>query len=277
MMVQFRGQKRGGARGRGRGLVRRDGRPDDLSRGRRAPGAHEHARTRATWSRSSPAPPSSSCGRWPHASASSTCCTPGSRSRTAVFTGRVVEPICFEEGKIYWLQQFIEEQGVDLAKSWFYTDSITDRPLLDIVGHPVAVNPDPLLYREAGAHAKCPYDRQSRQDADRTEDRRRGADRDVLGAAQHGVQRVATGAGPQHAEGRDASPQGAGDRTDEQRAESQVRERVRAVCVEHQRRDDSPDLATADAGRIGRARWPEEFPAGGACRDVGSRDEQRRQ
>jgi HAD superfamily hydrolase (TIGR01490 family) len=66
-----------------------------------------------------------------------------------LFTGRVVEPICFEEGKIYWVQQFIEEHGIDLAKSWFYTDSITDTPLLDLVGHPVAVNPDPLLYREA--------------------------------------------------------------------------------------------------------------------------------
>jgi len=65
------------------------------------------------------------------------------------FTGRVVEPICFEEGKIYWLQQFIEEQNVDLAKSWFYTDSITDLPLLDLVGHPVVTNPDPFLYREA--------------------------------------------------------------------------------------------------------------------------------
>ena len=65
------------------------------------------------------------------------------------FTGRVVEPICFEEGKIYWLQQFIEEQRIDLARSWFYTDSVTDRPLLDLVGHPVVVNPDPLLYREA--------------------------------------------------------------------------------------------------------------------------------
>ena len=65
------------------------------------------------------------------------------------FTGRVIEPICFEEGKIYWLQQFIEEQDVDLARSFFYTDSITDRPLMDIVGHPVAVNPDPRLYREA--------------------------------------------------------------------------------------------------------------------------------
>ena len=65
------------------------------------------------------------------------------------FTGRVVEPICFEEGKIYWLQQFIEEHHIDLARSWFYTDSVTDRPLLDLVGHPVVVNPDPLLYREA--------------------------------------------------------------------------------------------------------------------------------
>ncbi len=65
------------------------------------------------------------------------------------FTGRVIEPICFEEGKIYWLTQFIEEEGIDLAKSYFYTDSITDKPLLDLVGHPVAANPDPLLYREA--------------------------------------------------------------------------------------------------------------------------------
>jgi phosphoserine phosphatase len=61
----------------------------------------------------------------------------------------VIEPICFEEGKIYWLEQFIDEQAIDLAKSWFYTDSITDLPLLDLVGHPVAVNPDPLLYRQA--------------------------------------------------------------------------------------------------------------------------------
>lgn len=70
-----------------------------------------------------------------------------------LFTGRVIEPICFEEGKIYWLQQLIETQGIDLAKSWFYTDSITDRPLLDLVGHPVATNPDPLLYREARRRA----------------------------------------------------------------------------------------------------------------------------
>src|SRR5574338_71238 len=65
------------------------------------------------------------------------------------FTGRVVDPICFEEGKIYWLQQLVDEQRIDLAKSYFYTDSVTDLPLLELVGHPVVVNPDPRLYRVA--------------------------------------------------------------------------------------------------------------------------------
>ena len=66
-----------------------------------------------------------------------------------LFTGNVVEPVCFEEGKIYWLEKFIEEQGISLAKSWFYTDSVTDLPLLDLVGHPVVTNPDHMLYRMA--------------------------------------------------------------------------------------------------------------------------------
>ncbi len=65
------------------------------------------------------------------------------------FTGRVVEPICFEDGKIYWLHQLVERQNIDLAKSYFYSDSITDLPLLDLVGHPVVTNPDPRLYRAA--------------------------------------------------------------------------------------------------------------------------------
>ena len=65
------------------------------------------------------------------------------------FTGRLIEPICFEEGKIYWIQQFIEERNIDLARSYFYTDSVTDTPLLELVGHPVVVNPDPMLYRAA--------------------------------------------------------------------------------------------------------------------------------
>ncbi len=70
---------------------------------------------------------------------------------TGRFTGRVVEPICFEEGKIYWLQHLVEQQRIDLARSYFYTDSITDLPLLELVGHPVVTNPDPRLYRVAAS------------------------------------------------------------------------------------------------------------------------------
>ncbi len=65
------------------------------------------------------------------------------------FTGRTIPPICVGEGKIYWIQQLIEREDIDLARSYFYTDSIADLPLLDLVGHPQIVNPDPLLYREA--------------------------------------------------------------------------------------------------------------------------------
>jgi len=64
-------------------------------------------------------------------------------------TGRVLEPLCFNEGKIYWLQRFIEQNEIDLALSYFYTDSVTDSSLLELVGHPVVTNPDPLLYRKA--------------------------------------------------------------------------------------------------------------------------------
>ena len=66
-----------------------------------------------------------------------------------LLTGRVLEPLCFDEGKIYWVRQFAEECDIDLARSYFYTDSVTDLPLLDLVGHPVVTNPDPLLYRTA--------------------------------------------------------------------------------------------------------------------------------
>jgi len=66
-----------------------------------------------------------------------------------ILTGRVVEPMCYGAGKIYWAKRFCDEKGVDLSKSYFYTDSITDLDLLELVGHQVAVNPDPLLRREA--------------------------------------------------------------------------------------------------------------------------------
>jgi putative phosphoserine phosphatase/1-acylglycerol-3-phosphate O-acyltransferase len=66
-----------------------------------------------------------------------------------VLTGRCIEPVCLEEGKIHRLEGFVERHEIDLARSWFYSDSITDLPVLDRVGHPVATNPDSMLHRTA--------------------------------------------------------------------------------------------------------------------------------
>jgi HAD superfamily hydrolase (TIGR01490 family) len=65
------------------------------------------------------------------------------------FTGDVHRPICYGAGKIHWAKRFAIERDIDLAASWFYTDSVTDLPMLEIVGHPEIVNPDPRLRREA--------------------------------------------------------------------------------------------------------------------------------
>ena len=53
--------------------------------------------------------------------------------------------ICFGDGKLYWARRFAAEHDVNFAESFFYTDSVTDVPMLEIVGHPRVVNPDPLL------------------------------------------------------------------------------------------------------------------------------------
>ena len=62
-----------------------------------------------------------------------------------VLTGKVKEPMPIGEGKKYWLLQFAREHNIDLSQSYFYTDSIWDLPALEIVGHPIAVNPDRKL------------------------------------------------------------------------------------------------------------------------------------
>jgi putative phosphoserine phosphatase/1-acylglycerol-3-phosphate O-acyltransferase len=61
------------------------------------------------------------------------------------FTGKIVQPPCYGEGKIYWAREYAQRHGADLSQAYFYTDSHSDRTLLEQVGHPVAVNPDPRL------------------------------------------------------------------------------------------------------------------------------------
>ncbi len=64
-------------------------------------------------------------------------------------TGRVVPPLCYGEGKLERARQLAGELDADLADAWFYTDSVSDLPVLEAVGHPVAVNADPRLARLA--------------------------------------------------------------------------------------------------------------------------------
>jgi len=66
-----------------------------------------------------------------------------------VFTGRIVQPLCYAEGKVYWAETYARERGVNLDRSFFYTDSVSDMPMLQRVGCPVAVNPDYRLKRYA--------------------------------------------------------------------------------------------------------------------------------
>jgi HAD superfamily hydrolase (TIGR01490 family) len=65
------------------------------------------------------------------------------------YTGRPLEPLCFGAGKVLLAQRHAEALGVSLAEASFYTDSLSDLPMLEAVGRPVAVHPDPRLRRVA--------------------------------------------------------------------------------------------------------------------------------
>lgn len=67
------------------------------------------------------------------------------------FTGKVLEPACFGPGKVARTRGYAEALGIDLAASYFYSDSASDIPLLDAVGRPVAVNPSRKLAHIADA------------------------------------------------------------------------------------------------------------------------------
>ena len=69
--------------------------------------------------------------------------------RDGRYTGRVAGVPCYREGKVTRLHAWLAAHGETLAGSWFYSDSHNDLPLLGLVDHPVAVNPDEPLRAEA--------------------------------------------------------------------------------------------------------------------------------
>jgi HAD superfamily hydrolase (TIGR01490 family) len=77
----------------------------------------------------------------------------GTRSevRDGVYTGEPDGPFTYREGKAEAMRERAAAEGIDLAQSYAYSDSESDLPMLRVVGHPVAVNPDPELERIARA------------------------------------------------------------------------------------------------------------------------------
>jgi HAD superfamily hydrolase (TIGR01490 family) len=65
------------------------------------------------------------------------------------YTGRAGGPFTYREGKAEAIRDLAEREGIDLTESWAYSDSESDLPMLRLVGHPVAVNPDAELGRVA--------------------------------------------------------------------------------------------------------------------------------
>src|SRR5918996_669112 len=70
--------------------------------------------------------------------------------RDGRYTGRL-EFYCYREQKAEAIRRRAEEEGIDLERSYAYSDSITDRPMLELVGNPVVVNPDRELRRHSPA------------------------------------------------------------------------------------------------------------------------------
>jgi len=77
----------------------------------------------------------------------------GTRSevRDGVYTGRPEGPFTYREGKAEAMRERAAAEGIDLSESYAYSDSESDLPMLRVVGHPVAVNPDTELERIARA------------------------------------------------------------------------------------------------------------------------------
>jgi HAD superfamily hydrolase (TIGR01490 family) len=66
-----------------------------------------------------------------------------------VYTGELAGPFVYGPGKVTAIVEMAEWEGYELALSYGYSDSVSDRPMLEAVGHPVAVNPDTGLARIA--------------------------------------------------------------------------------------------------------------------------------
>ncbi len=69
-----------------------------------------------------------------------------------VYNGKLAGPFCYGAGKVTAMAEIARWDGLDLGQCYAYSDSASDLPMLEAVGHPVAVNPDSKLARHARAY-----------------------------------------------------------------------------------------------------------------------------
>ncbi len=74
------------------------------------------------------------------------------------YTGRLVGEILHGSAKASAVEAMAESEGLNLKRCWAYSDSYNDIPLLTLVGHPVAINPDARLRKHARDHNWPVYD-----------------------------------------------------------------------------------------------------------------------
>jgi HAD superfamily hydrolase (TIGR01490 family) len=72
--------------------------------------------------------------------------------RDGYATGKLKKPFVAGATKAEIMRSFARANGIDLAESWAYTDSFSDYPMLAVVGHPTACNPDFRLRRLARSY-----------------------------------------------------------------------------------------------------------------------------
>ncbi len=65
------------------------------------------------------------------------------------FTGGVIKPTCYGMGKVAAAEELVEQYGLDVSRSYFYSDSDEDIELLEWVGKPRPLNPNSRLRRIA--------------------------------------------------------------------------------------------------------------------------------
>jgi len=64
-------------------------------------------------------------------------------------TGRTAGKLCFGNEKVSRLKEYCEKNNSKISDAWYYGDSISDLPVLSIVGNPVCINPDRQLRKRS--------------------------------------------------------------------------------------------------------------------------------